>query len=305
MNVTLIHNPEAGKEQQFSAEELTRMVEAAGHSVHYQSCKRAGWREALDRPADLVAIAGGDGIVGAVARELVGRGLPATILPMGTANNIAGALDLRGRELKDLIAGWTSARRMKFDVSTAKGPWGSKYIVEGVGIGAFADTMSKLDARKNIDLAHHDVPDKKMESVLHIMSIRLEGARALPLKITLDDADLSGEYVLLEAMNIRSIGPNLQLAADADPGDGLIDLVLVADHEREKLGRYLVERIAGKSGVPQLSIRRGRHLRIESDEVRLHIDDDIWPEHGEHPPYSPMIIDVELHSESLTILVPS
>ena len=224
---------------------------------------------------------------------------------MGTANNIAGALDLRGRELKDLIAGWTSARRMKFDVSTAKGPWGSKYIVEGIGIGAFADTMSKLDARKNIDLAHHDVPDKKLESVLHIMRIRLEGARSLPLKITLDGADLTGEYVLLEAMNIRSIGPNLQLAADADPGDGLIDLVLVADHEREKLSRYLAERIAGKSGVPQLSVRRGRHLRIESDEVRLHIDDDIWPEHGEHPPYSPMIIDVELHSESLAILVPS
>jgi diacylglycerol kinase (ATP) len=305
MNVTLIHNPEAGKEQQSSGEELTRLVEDAGHTVRYQSCKRAGWREILDQTADLVAIAGGDGIVGAVARELVGRGLPATILPMGTANNIAAALELRDRELKDLVAAWTNARRIKFDVCNAKGPWGSKYFFEGIGIGAFADTMSKLDARKNIDLAHHEVPDKKIESVLHIMRIRLDGARPLALKLNLDGVDLSGEYVLLEAMNIRSIGPNLQLAADANPGDGLIDVVLVADHEREKLGKYLAERITGKSGAPALSVRRGRHLRIESDEVRLHIDDDIWPEHGEHPPYSPIIIDVELHPESLEILVPS
>ena len=305
MNVTLIHNPEAGKEQQSSGEELTRMVEAAGHAVRYQSCKRAGWREALDQPADLVAIAGGDGIVGAVARELVGRGVPATILPMGTANNIAGALDIRGPELKDLIAGWTTARRMKFDVIAAQGPWGARYLIEGIGIGVFADTMSRLDARKNIDLAHHDAPDKKIESVLHIMKIRLEGARPLPLKLDLDGVDLSGEYLLLEAMNIRSIGPNLELAANADPGDGLIDLVLVADAERETLCNYLAERITGKSRAPELPIHRGRHLRIESDEVRLHIDDDIWPEHGEHPPYSPMIIDVALHSEGLEILVPS
>lgn len=305
MNVLLIHNPEAGKERQATGEELTRMVEAAGHSVRYQSCKLAGWRDALSLPADLVAIAGGDGIVGGVAREMVGRSVPVTILPMGTANNIAAAFQLRGRELKSLIAGWENTRRVKCDVGVAKGPWGTRTFVEGLGIGAFSETMSRLDARKNIDLAHHDMPDKKIESVLHIMRIRLEGAKALPLKLTLDGIDLSGEYVLLEAMNIPSIGPNLRLAQAADPGDGMIDVVLLAYDEREKLCDYLTERLAGTSDAPHLTVRRGRHLRIESDEVRVHIDDDIWPEHGEHPPFSPMIIDVNLHSENLEILVPA
>jgi diacylglycerol kinase (ATP) len=305
MNVTLIHNPAAGKENQASGADLAHLIETAGHSVRYQSTHRAGWREALDEPADLIAIAGGDGIVGKAAKELVGLGLPAAILPMGTANNIAGALGLRGKELKHLIEGWASARRAKFDVGVATGPWGSTYFVEGVGTGAFAETMARLDARKNIDLAHHDAADKKIESVLHIMRIRLDGARPLALKLNLDGVDLSGEYALLEAINIRSIGPNLHLAPDADPGDGLLDIVLVAHDEREKLTAYLSERLAGNSGALHIPSRRGRELHMECDEMRVHIDDDVWPEHGEHPPFSPMIIDVTVHSESLEILVPS
>ncbi len=52
-------------------------------------------------------------------------------------------------------------------------------------------------------------------------------------------------------------------------------------------------------------MHQGRHLHIECDELRLHIDDDVWPSHGEHPPFSPMIIDINLHSESLELLVPA
>jgi diacylglycerol kinase family enzyme len=137
------------------------------------------------------------------------------------------------------------------------------------------------------------------------MRIRLDGSRPLALKLNLDGVDLSGEYVLLEAMNIPSIGPNLRLAANADPGDGLLDIVLVAYDERARLSEYLTERIADGSAAAQLPGRRCRQLHIESDEVRVHIDDDFWPAHGEHPPFSPMIIDVTMHSESLEMLIPA
>ena len=304
MKITLIHNPEAGKDDHPSGEELTRLIESAGHTVRYHSCKRAEWREALHEPADLIAIAGGDGIVGTTATELVGRSVPATILPLGTANNIAGSLDLRGRELEGLIAGWKDARRVRLDVGVASGPWGSTYFIEGLGMGAFTETMSRLDARKNVDLAHHDDTDKKIESVLHIMKIRLEGARPLPLKLRLDGIELTGEYVLLEAMNIRSIGPNLELAPDADPGDGMFDVVLAGPDEKEQFADYLARRIAGKTGPLRLSSRRVRQMRIESDEVRVHIDDDVWPKHGEHPPFAPLIIDVAMHPENLEFLIP-
>ena len=304
MRVTLIHNPEAGSDDQPSGDELVRLVREAGHSVRYQSSKHADWQQSLDEPTDLIAIAGGDGVVGLVTERLVGKHVPLTILPMGTANNIAAAFDLKKRPLDQLIAGWTSASRRKFDVGVANGPWGSAFFIEGVGIGAFTDTMSRLDARSNADLAHHEDTDKKIQTVLQILKIRLEGCKAIRLKMALDGRDLSGDYFLLEAMNIRSIGPNLCLAPDADSGDGLLDIVLVSDHERETLTRYLTELIAGKKLLPDVTVHRGRHLHIECDELRVHIDDDVWPSHGEHPPYSPMIIEISLHSESLEIVVP-
>ena len=304
MRVTLIHNPEAGSDDQPSGDELVRLVREAGHSVRYQSSKHADWQQSLDEPTDLIAIAGGDGVVGLVTERLVGKHVPLTILPMGTANNIAAAFDLKKRPLDQLIAGWTSASRRKFDVGAANGPWGSSFFIEGVGIGAFTDTMSRLDARSNADLAHHEDTDKKIQTVLQILKIRLEGCKAIRLKMALDGRDLSGDYFLLEAMNIRSIGPNLCLAPDADSGDGLLDIVLVSDHERETLTRYLTELIAGKKLLPDVTVHRGRHLHIECDELRVHIDDDVWPSHGEHPPYSPMIIEISLHSESLEIVVP-
>jgi diacylglycerol kinase family enzyme len=249
-------------------------------------------------------MAGGDGLVGLIAKRLVGKRVSVTILPMGTANNVAGALNLKGRPLHRLIAGWTAARRVKFDVAVAQGPWGSRYLIEGLGAGAFTDTMSRLDARKNVDLAHHDDTDKKIISALQIMEIRLQSCAALRLKLAIDGRDLSGDYVLLEAMNIRSIGPNLCLAPHADSGDGLLDIVLVRDDEREKFSEYLSERISGPQTCAELTVSRGRHLHIECDETRIHLDDHVWPRHGEHPQFSPMIIDVSIHAESLEMVVP-
>ena len=244
-------------------------------------------------------------MVGLVVKRLIGKPVPVTVLPMGTANNIARALNLKGRPLDQLIAGWADGRRVRIDIGVANGPWGSDYFIEGLGAGAFTDTMSRLDARKNVDLAHHDDTDKKIISALQIMKIRLESCSALRLKLAIDGRNLSGDYVLLEAMNIRSIGPNLCLAPCADPVDGLLDFVLVRDDERDQLNQYLSARIEGKRSAPELKVERGRRLHIECDETRVHIDDDVWPKHGEHPPYSPMIIEASLHPESLEMVVPS
>lgn len=304
MQVTLIHNPAAGTEDQPDAEHIMALITDAGHSARYQSSQHADWPRVLDQPSDLLAIAGGDGIVGMVAARLVGKPIPVTILPTGTANNIASALNLKGRPLADLIAGWSDADRLRFDIGSAQGPWGSNYFFEGVGVGAFTDTMARLDARRNVDLAHHEQSEKKIQTALQIMKIRLEGCPAIPLKMTVDGRDQSGDYVLLEAMNIRSIGPNLCLAPQADPTDGVLDFVLVRNDERAQLDAFLSARLAGAPNGPTLSVVRGRHLHIECDETRLHLDDDVWPGQGEHPPFTPMIIDLTLHPEKLVVLVP-
>jgi len=301
MKVVLIHNPAAGVEDQPSVDRLAEWIRAAGHSVLSHSASNADWKNLLHEDADLIAVAGGDGIVGKVAKLALGRNLPIAVLPTGTANNIAGALGVTGRPLKEWIAGWSGARRARFDVGVARGPWGENYFLEGIGVGLFADTMARLDARKNVDLAHLDAAEEKITSVLEIMHIRLENCPLHALKLDLDGRDLSGDYILVEAMNIRSVGPNLVLAPHAEPDDGLLDVVLIGKDDAAELGEYLSQRIGRGAASHGLTGRRAQRLRLESAASRIHVDDDLWPEKGPPPP---AVVEIALDDRGLEMLVP-
>ena len=304
MKVTLLHNPSAGRDGQPSGEEIVDLIRNAGHSVVYHSTKDVDWHKVLQESPDVIAVAGGDGSVDKIAKCLVGRNIPITILPMGTANNVANALGFTGKSVQRLIEGWTTARRIRFDVGVANGPWGSTFFIEGLGAGLFTDTMSRVQTDGHADHACLNASSEKVTSALEIVRKCLISCPASRMNVTLDDQQLSGEYVLLEAMNIRTVGPNLALAPAADPSDGLLDLVMVSRAERDQMSRYLSEHIEGKESSPVLFVRRSRQLRIECQGLSVHIDDELWPEDGSPPPSS-MIIDVTVGGVSLEMLTPA
>ena len=254
MKITLIHNPDAGSDDQ-NSEDPAELIRRAGHQLVYQSSTDSHWKSTLERPADLIAVAGGDGIVGTVAKLMIGRGTPIAILPLGTANNIAKTLNLMDVSLTQLINAWGAAPRKKFDAGVANGPWGSARFVEGLGIGLFTDMMTRLDARGNVDLAHLTEPEEKITSVLEMLQARLLTCPEIKLHVTVDGRDLSGEYILFEVMNIKSIGPNLFLAPDADPGDGLFDVVCLTRGAHDTLNRCLEECKEGNRAPTGLPVR--------------------------------------------------
>lgn len=304
MRVTLIHNPDAGDDEQPSGDKLIRRIRGKGYEVVYQSSKVENWDNALKDPGDIVAVAGGDGMVGQVARRLIGRAIPIAVLPMGTANNLAKSLGLADRQLDELITGWRAARRMKFDVGIANGPWGSTFFIEGVGVGLFTQTMYRLDARDNAHLAHADDTEEKLTSVLEILRERLQSSPVKTLKLMLDGRDLSGEYILMEAMNIKCIGPNLYLAPEADPGDGFLDVVLLSKGEEDRLSKYLSACIEGNLCSPDLRVYRGQHLQMEWEGSVIHIDDEVWPDKALPSPPQTTIVNLKLNSRVLEFLTP-
>jgi len=304
MRITLIYNPAAGSDEQISSNELAGLVKAAGHVIVDQLSHDDSWDEALNKPVDIVAVAGGDGTVGKVAKQLVGKRAPIAVLPLGTANNIAMTLGLVNQPLDRLIGQWTKAERVRFDVGDARGPWGSTHFIEGFGIGLFSDTMSTLDARDNIDLAHLDAPEEKITSVLALLKERLQSYQSKKVKVTLDGQDLSGDYILLEALNIAHIGPNLHFAPDAHTGDGLLDVVFLPKGDEGVLNLYLSDSVEGKPSGLGLPARRGRHLQMEWHGFAIHIDDEMWPDKKFTIPPWPSVIDVEVSGETLEFLAP-
>jgi diacylglycerol kinase family enzyme len=281
VRVTLIHNPGAGSHGAEALERLQQLIGEAGHELRLQSCRDDGWERALSGDADLVAVAGGDGTVARVIRRMAGRGTPVAPLPAGTANNIATALGIVGRPLEELVAGWSQARRVKVDVGVARGPWGERTFIEGLGAGLFAEIVPEVDSSPRLKALK--TPADKVAFALRKLRSRLESLAPVRLRGALDGRDVSGEYVLFEAMNVPYIGPNLFLAPDSKRGDAQMDLVMATPAERDRLLHYLESWQEERDRLAVLPTLQGEVLTLEWSGYPLHIDDEFWPGDRERP----------------------
>lgn len=304
MRILLVHNPKAGHDDQPDADDLTRIIHGAGHAVTARACEEVSRSECevFKESCDLIVIAGGDGTAGRVAKQLLGCSVPIAFLPMGTANNLARSLGLVGRPLAELAAGWGRAPVRGIDVGTIDAPWGSEYFIEAMGAGLFTRTMLEVHAFNS--LAHANTPREKVAAALGLMREQLRSYPARPMRLRLDGRDLSGEYVMLEAMNIRFVGPNLYVAPGCDPGDGLLDVVLVGEPEREHMLTLLAHWQDGQLLRPELPTYRGSNLTIDWDGSALHVDDETWPPDGTWRELAPARIDVRVQANAMQVVVP-
>jgi diacylglycerol kinase family enzyme len=302
MRVILIHNPNAGDGTQPTVGQLKALIREAGHKLRIQSIKEQGWGKSLKKKVDLVAVAGGDGTVGKVARRLVGRGIPIAVLPLGTANNIAKTLGIAGMTVTQLIPGWASARRLKFDAGCATGPWGGRHFIEGVGFGLFTRMLPEI--RKNKTMAHLSDAEVKVAYALQVLRDMLKDSKPMTVNAALDGRDISGKYLLFEAMNTSYIGPNLFLAPAVAHDTGLLDIAFVAEKDRKKLEKYLSTWQQGKMWPGELGVGRGKRLEVEWTGYPVHLDDRLWPKKGKPKPKSPAMIEIKLERAALEFLVP-
>lgn len=296
MKITLIHNPGAGDGQDVKA--LVGLISGAGHDLRYRSSKK-GWEQLLDEPSDLVVAAGGDGTVGKVALAAADRGLPFAAIPIGTANNIAKTIGLLG-DAAELIESWSTSplSEQPFDLGEVTAPWGSERFVEGVGGGLVAD----LIGREEEIAADATLLGRETDRALHLVA---ELAHEAPLRrwqVRADGVDLSGDYFAVEVMNIRFVGPNLPLAPGAFPGDGLLDVVLLGEAEREPLLAYLEGRLHLASGsLPDWRVTRARQVEFVAPAgVRWHLDDHNWP--SAPPPDAATLLTVRCLAGAATFI---
>src|SRR5688572_9099629 len=297
MRVLLIRNPSAGSAKR--AGDLAALVRAQGHEVREQSLKEKGWERVLEAPCDLVAVAGGDGTLGEVAKKLAGRGVPIAPLPAGTANNISRALGLTGRPYEELVAGWGEARRVSLDIGELDGACGRRHVVEGLGAGLFARAIPAVKSDQT--MANTARADAKVAYALQMLKERIETSAPVKVEATLDDEDVSGEYVMFEALLLPYVGPNLFLAPESQPGDGRFELVMVGEEDRARMLQYLASWQEEKPRVPLLNSRQGRQLQLRWGGYPIHFDGEIWPAEGERA--APGLISLKLSGIHVQFLV--
>ena len=263
MRIALVHNTSAGSEDHTDAE-LTKLLRKAGHEVaHVVSRLGELTRLLQEDPCELVVIAGGDGTVGRVACELAGWQVPLSILPLGTANNTALSLELPRRPRR-LAEAWHQATAIPFDLAFVHDGALRERFSEAVGWGVFAETIGQA---KSVP------PLSGVKRTLRRDRRLFRGfAAELPARhysIEADGRDHSGDYLLVEVMNVRYLGPRLLLSPTSDPGDGMLELLLVKEHQRAELMEAARTGLANSELLPAI---RARHVRVVTDDQLVHQD---------------------------------
>jgi diacylglycerol kinase family enzyme len=275
----VLHNPSAGDGEN-SDKELMDAIEAEGYKCSYLSTKEKGWEkkdwERIEsKDVDFIVVAGGDGTVRKLASELldrkvIDRRLPIALLPMGTANNIAKTLGIKGDPM-DIIKSWKDHEIKKYDVGRIDGVKKHKFFIESFGYGVFPRLMKEMH---KIDKSAFDTPEQKIKAALQLLYDIVVRYKTKLCKLNIDGEDYTGRFLLVEIMNTSSIGPNLHLAPFADPGDETFDVVLITESQRQEFSKYVKRKLEGKEEVPFFTVLKAKKLQIYWEGIALHVDDE-------------------------------
>jgi diacylglycerol kinase family enzyme len=229
MRVLLLHNASAGSEDH-AAEELAASIGRVGHEVLGIAASLPELEEALrhSRP-ELIALAGGDGTVGRAVCATADFRIPYTILPLGTANNTACTLGIWG-EPDELIAGWHSGHLRGFDLVRLTDAQSTVRVSEAVGWGVFPEVI-----REAKRMSSPDDRAAALERDRNLFRAAIAAAEPRPYELELDGVALSGEYILVQVMNVPYIGPRLRLSPESDPNDGKLEVLLARAEDRSAL----------------------------------------------------------------------
>jgi diacylglycerol kinase (ATP) len=269
MRATLIINPNSGGADQMQPEALIEALRESGYEPVLQSTRsEEELDQALDGISGLVVTAGGDGTFRAAATRLLGKKVSLTHVPLGTANNVGHALGIEGKAM-DIIARLKEPRKGSFDVGIVNAPWGRDFFIEACGFGLYAEGLKIYDPHEGRSL---------LRSILSIIET-INEFEAQSCQITLDGEDISGTYRIFEVMNTNRFGPWIELAPEADPGDGLLDIVRIRPDSDESFFRYVRSFIAEElAELPNVEVSQGRCVEIYwPGNFPIHVDAEVRP----------------------------
>ena len=224
----VITNSAAGSSAEASIDAALDVLRAAGGDVAVESTDDA---DELDRVLQgagsrTIVVAGGDGslhaVVAALHRrdDLAGRTL--ALLPLGTGNDFARALDLP-LEPEGAAAAIVSGRPRPMDILVDEN---GGVVVNSVHVGASAQA-SRTGARWKERLGPFG---------LGIIGYPIGAAMAavnppfVRLRVEVDGelvADVDKQILMVAVGNGTSVGGGAELTPDADPSDGKADVVIL------------------------------------------------------------------------------
>ena len=243
--------------------------------------------------AELLVVVGGDGSVNEVVNGVVGSDVELAVVPRGTGWDFVRTYDIpRDLERAVEIALRGDTRTIDAGLVTYRtwaGAEGRAHFanVASAGIsGAIAKRANESSKALGGKISYY-------WSTLAVFARWQTGE----MRVSVDDEIRGGRMIDALVANGRFLGGGMMMLPEAEPDDGLFDVLLIGDITKRDLAFTLPKSYRGKHlPHPRLEVLRGRVVTVDADEP-LPIELD-----GEQPGTTPARFEVV--SNALRLRVP-
>ena len=174
-------------------------------------------REAVASGVDAVVACGGDGTINCVLQALVGHDVPLGILPRGTGDDNARLLGIPRSSVEAAVDVILAGKVMRYDVGEVTLDDGQTRWFLGVLSTGFDSDVNEVAN----EMQRFSGTTKYVAALLR----KLRDFSAIEYRVSIDQASLDGRAVLVSIGNGQSYGGGMRVTPNADPQDGLLDLV--------------------------------------------------------------------------------
>ncbi|RSM55623.1 sphingosine kinase [Actinoplanes sp. ATCC 53533] len=287
-DIAVLANPRAGRgrhrgllpgvlERLGASGRTVRLLSADSAEAAEKACLRA----VAEGIGALVAV-GGDGTLHRAVQAVAGTRVGFGLVPAGTGNDFAAGTGVPADPLTAASAiaeAVRTGRSTPVDlarVTTARGDvrWFGAVLAAGFDavVNERANRMRWPRGPRRYDLA---------------IVLEMARLRSRRYSLVLDGVDHGFTGVLVAVGNCRSYGGGMLICPDADPTDGLLDVVVAASLGRGALAR-LKPRLRRGTHVsdPRVTSYRAREVRIGAPEIVAYAD-------GERLAALPLVVSCE------------
>jgi YegS/Rv2252/BmrU family lipid kinase len=222
---------------------------------------------AVDYDCAMAVVVGGDGTVREVAHGLEGSDRPLLIVPSGTENLLANELGFDER-LKTVIKAFEAGCIRSLDLGRTNG----RCFTSIVGFGFDGRVVERVSRRRS---GHIDYFDYFWPIWRTFWDYKFH-----PMKVEVDGEKVFDGRGLVFVGNISRYALGLKILANADFGDGLLDVCIYRCACRTHLVKHSVMTILKQHmHCRDVIYRQGSRITVSSDskDIKTEIDGDPGP----------------------------